>query len=135
MSGRDVYIGTDGGATTSKVAGVWQDGRAVSTKLLQRPTHSEAGPDALMETWSDAIADYLSENNLSWSDVRGVGLAIPGPYERYGVFGRSPNLPASFAGYHVHNGYEQALERRAGRRIPLIVGNDGNMGGVAEAQR
>jgi glucokinase len=88
-----------------------------------------------METWSDAIADYLSENNLSWSDVRGVGLAIPGPYERYGVFGRSPNLPASFAGYHVHNGYEQALERRAGRRIPLIVGNDGNMGGVAEAQR
>jgi glucokinase len=135
MSGRDVYIGTDGGATTSKVAGVWQDGRAISTKLLQRPTHSEAGPDALMETWSDAIADYLSENNLSWSDVRGVGLAIPGPYERYGVFGRSPNLPASFAGYHVHNGYEQALERRAGRRIPLIVGNDGNMGGVAEAQR
>lgn len=135
MSGRDVYIGTDGGATTSKVAGVWQDGRAISTKLLQRPTHSEAGPDALMETWSDAIADYLSENNLSWSDVGGVGLAIPGPYERYGVFGRSPNLPASFAGYHVHNGYEQALERRAGRRIPLIVGNDGNMGGVAEAQR
>jgi glucokinase len=135
MSGRDVYIGTDGGATTSKVGGVWQDGRAVSTKLLQRPTNSEAGPDALMETWTDAISDYLSENNLGWSDLRGVGLAIPGPYERYGVFGRSPNLPASFAGYHVHNGYERALERRAGRRIPLIVGNDGNMGGVAEAQR
>jgi glucokinase len=135
MSGRDVYIGTDGGATTSKVAGVWEDGRAVSTKLLQRPTNSEAGPDALMETWSDAIADYLSENDLGWSDVRGVGLAIPGPYERYGVFGKSPNLPATFAGYHVHNGYERALERRAGRRIPLIVGNDGNMGGVAEAQR
>ena len=135
MSDRDVYIGTDGGATTSKVAGVWQDGRAISTKLLQRPTNSEAGPDALMETWSDAISDYLSENSLAWSDVRGVGLAIPGPYERYGVFGRSPNLPVSFAGYHVHNGYARALERRAGRSIPLIVGNDGNMGGVAEAQR
>jgi hypothetical protein len=52
----------------------------------------------------DTIADYLSENNLSWSDVRGVGLAIPGHPKRYGVFGRSPNLPASFAGYHVHNG-------------------------------
>src|SRR6476620_4842113 len=135
MSGRDVYIGTDGGATTSKVAGVWASGEAVSTKLLQRPTNGEAGPDALMISWADAISDYLSTNALSWSDVRGVGLAIPGPYERYGVFGRSPNLPASFAGFDVHHGYERALARAAGRAVPVIVGNDGNMGGVAEAQR
>ena len=135
MSGRDVYIGTDGGATTSKVAGVWASGEAVSTKLLQRPTNGEAGPDALMISWADAISDYLATNTLSWSDVRGVGLAIPGPYERYGVFGRSPNLPPTFAGFDVHHGYERALSRAAGRDIPLIVGNDGNMGGVAEAQR
>jgi len=135
MTARDVYIGTDGGATTSKVAGVWENGEAISTKLLQRPTNADAGPDALVSTWADAITDYLSANNLSWNDVRGVGLAIPGPYERYGVFGRSPNLPAAFAGFDVHTGYERALERAAGRRIPLIVGNDGNMGGVAEAQR
>jgi glucokinase len=135
MIGRDVYIGTDGGATTSKVAGVWSDGEAVSTKLLQRPTNSDAGPDALMDTWADAIAEYLTANDLRWEDVRGVGLAIPGPYERYGVFGHSPNLPSSFEGFDVHAGYERSLERRAGRRVPLIVGNDGNMGGVAEAQR
>jgi glucokinase len=135
MSGRDVYIGTDGGATTSKVAGVWGDGRTVSTKLLQRPTNSEAGPEATVSTWTDAIADYLSTNSLEWSDVRGVGLAIPGPYERYGVFGHSPNLPASFEGFDVHASYQRSLERRAGRSIPLTVGNDGNMGGVAEAQR
>jgi glucokinase len=135
MSGRDVYIGTDGGATTSKVAGVWGNGEAVSTKLLQRPTNADAGPDALMATWAGAITEYLAANDLSWNDVRGVGLAIPGPYERYGVFGRSPNLPAAFAGFDVHAGYERALERAARRRIQLIVGNDGNMGGVAEAQR
>jgi glucokinase len=135
MSGRDVYIGTDGGATTSKVGGVWGNGEAVSTKLLQRPTNADAGPDALVSTWADAITDYLAANNLSWHDVRGVGLAIPGPYERYGVFGRSPNLPATFAGFDVNAGYARALERAAGTRIPLIIGNDGNMGGVAEAQR
>ena len=135
MTGRDVYIGTDGGATTSKVAGVWASGEAISTKLLQRPTNADAGPDALMRTWADAITDYLTANSLSWSDVRGVGLAIPGPYERYGVFGHSPNLPATFAGFDVHGGYERALEGAAGRRIPLSVGNDGNMGGVAEARR
>jgi glucokinase len=135
MSGSEVYIGTDGGATTSKVAGVWGNGEAVSTKLLQRPTNADAGPDALMATWADAITDYLAANNLSWGDVRGVGLAIPGPYERYGVFGRSPNLPATFAGFDVHAGYQRALERAAGTRMPLLIGNDGNMGGVAEAQR
>jgi glucokinase len=135
MAARDVFIGTDGGATTSKVAGVWPDGRAVSTRLLQRLTNAEAGPDALVTGWADAITDYLAENGLGWDDVRGVGLAVPGPYERYGVFGRSPNLPATFVGFDVHAGYERALKQRAGRAVPLIVGNDGNLGGVAEAQR
>jgi glucokinase len=135
MAARDVFIGTDGGATTSKVAGVWPDGRAVSTRLLQRLTNAEAGPDALVTGWADAITDYLAENGLGWDNVRGVGLAVPGPYERYGVFGRSPNLPATFVGFDVHAGYERALKQRAGRAVPLIVGNDGNLGGVAEAQR
>jgi glucokinase len=134
-STRDVYIGTDGGATTSKVAGVWADGSAVSTKLLQRPTNSEEGPAALVATWVEAITDYLAENGLGWENVRAVGLAIPGPYERYGVWGRSPNLHPSFAGFDVHTAYHTALARRSGRTLPLIVGNDGNMGGVAEAQR
>jgi len=35
----------------------------------------------------------------------------------------------------VHTAYAGALAERAGRAVPLIVGNDGNMGGVAEAQR
>jgi glucokinase len=135
MPARDVFIGTDGGATTSKVAAVWSDESAVSTGLLQRPTNSEGGPDVMVGGWADAIADYLESNDLRWENVRGVGLAIPGPYERYGVWGKSPNLPASFAGFDVHTGYARALQARAGRPVPLVVGNDGNMGGVAEAQR
>jgi len=135
MPARDVFIGTDGGATTSKVAAVWSNESAVSTKLLQRPTNSEGGPDAMVAGWADAITDYLESNGLAWDDVRAVGLAIPGPYERYGVWGKSPNLPASFVGFDVHNGYAHALEQRAGRPVALVVGNDGNMGGVAEAQR
>jgi hypothetical protein len=34
-----VYIGTDSGATMSKVGGVWADGTTVSTKLQQHPTN------------------------------------------------------------------------------------------------
>jgi glucokinase len=64
-----------------------------------------------------------------------VGLAIPGPFQRYGVFDRSANLPPSFEGFDVYQAFGEALSLRAGRPISLVVGNDGNIGGVAEAQR
>jgi glucokinase len=132
---RLAFFGTDGGATTSKVGAVWTDGTTVSTKLLQRPTQAAGGPAAMVQGWVEGINEYLAQNGLAWEDVGGVGLAIPGPYQRYGVFDRSPNLPDSFAGFDVYTAYSGALASRAGRAVPLVVGNDGNMGGVAEAQR
>jgi glucokinase len=133
--GRLVYIGTDGGATTSKVGGVWSDGTVVSTRLLQRTTNAQQGPDAVVQGWVEGITEYLTQNELTWEQVQAVGLSIPGPFQRYGVFDRSANLPASFAGFDVHTAYSNALAARAGRSVPLVVGNDGNLGGVAEAQR
>jgi glucokinase len=80
------------------------------------------------------VQEYLIRNDLTWDQVRGVGLAMPGPYKRYGVLGRSPNLPASFEDWDFYTAYSSVLSERAGRGIPLVVGNDGNYGGVAEAQ-
>jgi len=135
MNSKQVYIGTDSGATTSKVGAVWSDGTTVSTKLLQRPTNSQLGTEAVVRSWVEAISEYLEQNQLSWDQVAGVGLAIPGPYLRYGVLDRTANLPPSFEGWDVHNSYSSALAQKAGRAVPLVVGNDGNYGGVAEAQR
>jgi glucokinase len=129
-----IYIGTDGGATTSKVGGVWKDGSTISTKLLQASTNSGSGPEAVVRSWVEAIDNYLAMNSLTWDQVGGVGLAVPGPFQRYGVFDHSANLPDSFTGFDVHTAYSNALSERAGRAIPLTVGNDGDMGGVAEAQ-
>jgi predicted NBD/HSP70 family sugar kinase len=129
-----IFIGTDSGATSSKTAAVRENGEAVSTKLLQHPTSSEKGRDAVVSGWVDGITKFLAQNNLQWPQVHGVGLAIPGPYERYGVWGKSPNLPASFCGWDVHKDYSAALAKQVGRAVPLVVGNDGNYGGVAEAQ-
>lgn len=134
-SAKPVYIGTDSGATTSKIGGVWSDGTTVSTRLLQRPTNAVEGPGAMVRGWVAAIDEYLAGHELGWDQVQGVGLAIPGPFQRYGVLDRSANLPATFAGFDVHTAYATALSERAGRPVPLTVGNDGNMGGVAEAQR
>ena len=130
-----VYIGTDGGATTSKVGGVWGDGTPVSTSLLQRPTNAHQGPEAVVRGWVAAISEYLAQNGLTWDQVEGVGVAIPGPRRSYGVLERGPNLPESFMGFDVYTAFSRALAERAGRAVPLAVGNDGNMGGVAEAQR
>jgi predicted NBD/HSP70 family sugar kinase len=133
-SASPVYIGTDGGATTSKVGAVRNDGSAVSTRLLQRPTRSADGPQAVVDSWVAAIDEYLTLNALEWDHVAGVGLAIPGPFQRYGVLDKSPNLPESFTGFDLHAGYGAAIRAKAGRAVPLVIGNDGNMGGVAEAQ-
>jgi glucokinase len=132
---RPLYLGTDGGATTSKVGGVWDDGTAISTRLLQRPTNAGQGPDAVVRGWVEALGDYLGQNGLGWDQVHGVGLAIPGPFQRYGVLDRSANLPASFEGFDVHTAYANALAERAGRPVVLAVGNDGDLGGVAEAHQ
>jgi glucokinase len=130
-----VYIGADGGATTSKVAAVWRDGTPVSTSLLQYPTNALHGPAAVVAGWVEAINVYLGQNGLDWEQVQGVGLSIPGPYRSYGVFDVPANLPASFAGFDVLTAFSNALAERAGRAVALVVGNDGNMAGVAEAQR
>ncbi len=129
-----IFIGTDSGATTTKFSAVRENGEAVSTKVLQRPTNSEKGRDAVMASWIGGVSDFLAQNNLVWSQVAGVGLAIPGPYERYGVWGKTPNLPASFSGWNVRADYAAALAKQVGREVPLVVGNDGNYGGVAEAR-
>jgi glucokinase len=129
-----IYIGTDGGATTSKVGGVRSDGSVISTKLLQSSTNSTSGPEAVVQSWVEAIDNYLALYDLAWDQVGGVGLAVPGPFQRYGVFDRSANLTDEFTGFDVHTAYSGALAERAKRPVPLIVGNDGDMGGVAEAQ-
>lgn len=129
-----LFIGTDSGATTSKIAAVWENGEAVTTRLLQHTTNAQLGPDAVVAGWIAGIGEFLAQNNLGWPQVAGVGLAIPGPYERYGVLGKAANLPASFIGWDVHAAFSNALAKHAGRMLPLVVGNDGHCGGVAEAR-
>jgi predicted NBD/HSP70 family sugar kinase len=106
----------------------------ISVKLRQSSTNSQAGTEAVIQGWVQGAEGFLAENKLTWDQVKGVGLAIPGPYQRYGVLGRTANLPASFDGWNFHADYSRALATAAGRPIPLSVGNDGKFGGVAEAK-
>jgi glucokinase len=133
--GRRVFIGTDSGATSSKTGGVWEDGTTISTRLAQEPTNAQAGTESVVKGWIEGVNEFLKRNDLQWNQVQGVGLAIPGPYKRYGVMDSPTNLPANFNGWDFYTAYHTALADRAGRPIPLVVGNDGNFGGVGEAQQ
>lgn len=131
---RRIYIGADSGATTTKIAAIWENGDAVTTQLLQRKTNSHAGRDGVVAGWIAAIDEFLTANGLDWRQIAGAGLAIPGPYLGRGIMDKSPNFPAEFAGWNVQEHFVRALAAKAGRNIPLQVGNDGNYGGVAEAR-
>lgn len=130
----NIFIGTDSGATTSKIAAVQENGEPVTTRILQRPTNAQNGRDAVIAAWISSITEFLMQNHLDWSQVQGVGLAIPGPYERYGVLGKAANLPANFAGWDVRSDFSAALTQQAGWPLPVTMGNDGHCGGVAEAR-
>ncbi len=132
---RDLFLGTDSGATTSKTGAVFADGSPVSLKLRQSSTNSQLGTAAVVAGWIEGAKGFLGDNGLSWDRVAAVGLALPGPYRSYGVLEKSANLPESFAGWNFHADYAAALAAAAGRPIPLHVGNDGDLGGVGEAAR
>jgi predicted NBD/HSP70 family sugar kinase len=134
MSKQPVFLGTDSGATTSKTGGVWADGSPICLRLRQSSTNSKAGTAAVVQGWIDGAEGFLAENELLWEQVHGVGLAIPGPYLSYGILDRAANLPPEFEGWNFASDYAAVIEARAGRPIPLVVGNDGNYGGVAEAR-
>src|SRR4029078_13414917 len=105
------------------------------TKLLQRPTNAAKGREAVVAGWIEAAGEYLADNGLTWAQVSRGGLAIPGPYLRYGVLGHSANMPASFEGWDFYTDYSRALAKKVGRAMPLVVGNERAFGGVGEAQR
>ena len=133
MASSGVFIGTDSGATTSKTGGIRADGSIISHDLRQSSTNSAAGTDAVIAGWVDGVQGFLADNNLSWAEVKGVGLALPGPYQEYGVLAKSSNLPESFIGWNFWADYSKALEAVAGRPIHVATGNDGDLGGVGEA--
>jgi glucokinase len=132
---KPVYLGTDCGATTSKIVALYEDGTPVSMNLLQRKTRADEGREGIIRGWIAAVEEYLAEHKLSWDQVKGAGLATPGPYQRYGVLDKSANLPASFEGFDVLGAYVEAIKQKTKRDIKVIMGNDGNLGGVAEAAK
>ncbi len=130
-----VYLGTASGTTKVKTAGVRLDGSFLISKRPPLTVNLEEGTARMVETWIQGMEGFLEEHGLKWGDVLGVGLAISGPFTRYGVLAEAANLPESFTDWEFLEDYQRALAAVAFRRIEVVAGNDGHLDGLAEAQR
>lgn len=89
--GRPV-LAIDLGGTTTRVALVGPGGRLLARTA--HPTAAEAEPEATLKAIAAAGDALLVSARLMPADLRGVGMAVPGPMDsRRGVVLTSPNLP------------------------------------------
>ena len=56
---RDIFLGTDSGATTSKTGGVFANGEPVSRQLRQSSTNSQNGTAAVVAGWVEGAEGFI----------------------------------------------------------------------------
>jgi len=113
------YIGIDLGGTNVRVAKVDDDGKIVQDVIA--PSHGLEGPEKIEEN----ILNLLRQFDLS--DVRSIGLAIPGPVDgERNVITMATNIPGC-------EGYPFAANMEKVTGIPVFLDNDANAAGLAEA--
>ncbi len=113
------YVGIDLGGTNVRIAKVDDDGRIVQDVIA--PSHGLEGPEKIEEN----ILNLLKQFDLS--DVRSIGLAIPGPVDgERNVITQATNIPGCEDYPFAAN-----MERETG--IPVFLDNDANAAGLAEA--
>ena len=113
------YIGIDLGGTNVRVAKVTGDGQILQDIIS--PSYGDQGPEKIEAN----IIEML--NQFDMSDVRSIGLAIPGPVDRErNVITISTNIPGC-ANYP----FADNIQKNTG--IPVFLDNDANVAGLAEA--
>ena len=118
-------IGVDFGGTNIKVGCVTPRGRVVRSLVL--PTRAHATPQTFLNGVERAIDRLCAALNIRRSQVRGVGVGVPGLVDgRRGVIYRLVNVPGGWEGVALR----RLLERRL--RCPCAIENDVNVVALGE---
>jgi len=129
-----LFLGIDSGATTCKVNAINAAGKPLDATLRQFPTRSKEGREVLLADWIYAAETFLKIHQLTWDTVEGVGIAMPGPFDSYGVLGALPNYPSDLRGWTYLEDFKHRVKHHAGRPLPVATGNDGHLAGLAESK-
>lgn len=77
---KNLAIGTDiGGSHISCAAVDLISGNIIRNTLSERPVNNQAQAVEIIRTWSEALEEAISKVNSN--DVRGIGFAMPGPFD------------------------------------------------------
>jgi len=82
------------------------------------------GRDAVISGWIAGVTNFSRKTKLNGHRFTAVGLAIPGPYERYGVFGQIAE-PACELLRLTFTRIRAALANRLAARCRWSWANDG----------
>ena len=115
-------VGVDVGGTKLLALAVMGQGKILGRH--KEDTRQDGTP--LSEQVSATVEGALSDAGLAMDDIAGIGLGVPGVVDsQAGVFVTAPNL--AIDDHHL----AATLKQRHG--VPVAIGNDVNLGTLAEA--
>lgn len=115
-------FGADIGGTTVKLGFFEETGALLDTWEI--PTRTENSGGYILGDIAESINRKLKEKRISKSDVKGIGVGVPGPVLDDGTVQKCVNL-----GWGVIN-VERELEKLTGFRVKS--GNDANVAALGE---
>lgn len=117
-------IGIDVGGTKVSICLGDEEGNIIDHKRI--PTAQLKGPDTGLPQLVEQVGHLLRDHNLEVEEIRGIGLALPGPLSvKEGVLIAPPNLP-EWKNVPIVRYFRERLGR------PVFVNNDANAGALAE---
>lgn len=118
------FLGLDLGGTNIKVAVIEKADN--SWKVIHEedvPTQAEKGPAHVVSR----LAEIAAKKQVEFSELSGVGIAVPGLFNADGTIELFPNLPGDWPGF-------QALEPiRSATNLPTAIINDARAFTLGEA--
>ena len=115
-------FGADVGGTTVKLGFFEETGKLV--ERWEIPTRPENGGAAILPDIAAAIDGCLARHGAAKTEVRGIGIGVPGPVDDDGNVNRCVNL--NWDVFNLH----RALGDLTG--LPVKAGNDANVAALGE---
>lgn len=119
-----LLLGIDLGGTKTAVCIGTPSGRLLAARRFS--THADSPPEQWRAELAGVVRSVMVDMEVGWSDIRAVGLAVPGPMSvKTGVVIGPPNMPA-WRNVPVWEWVKDLTGK------PVVINNDANAAGLAE---
>lgn len=118
-----LYIGMDIGGTNILASLAHESGMILRGEKV--PTPRDNNPESVIAAIEKAIEDVMEKSGITSDNLSAIGIAVPGVTDpKRGFIAITPNL--SLSGVSLGPRLEERF------KIPITLGNDGNLGALGE---